>query len=398
MKSNPFCALLSAFFITLLAACNGSTAVQTTVNQNLPAVYAGSVNWVDANGDNWPDLFMCGRDSLGQPFAGLFQQIRVTAPGLTAISFQHQSNAGFLPLLDASSDWADVNGDGKPDLLLCGCQTLKRCTTLIYLNQGNGQFTALDPGITGLHDGQVRWGDLEGDGDLDILVSGYSPEFFHYTEVFVNDGNLHFTPAKTALEGFAAPRLSWADMDGDGDLDLAIAGFNRGDTLKMQVWEFANGAYRMMDGFGQTAPWYGTLRWVNLDQDKHLELFTSGFQNGKSMHITYDWNGTGWTHLSTNIPPAFHLDADFADLDQDNDQDILLSGNTGGSFKTLVLKNNGQGNFISTGQALDGYSDPLLKWADVDGDGDFDFIIMGGNPQNPLHTRIFLNKNNQFSN
>src|SRR6266487_1032571 len=111
----------------------------------------------------------------------------------------------------------DVDGDGWPDIYLCSLQGPNR----LYRNSGNWRFEEMDIGDAACAEQfspGATFADVDGDGDLDLLVNGIAAG----TRLFLNDGRGKWTEVKdsglsrTAL----ATSLALADIDGDGDLDL----------------------------------------------------------------------------------------------------------------------------------------------------------------------------------
>jgi hypothetical protein len=111
----------------------------------------------------------------------------------------------------------DVDGDGWPDIYLCNLQGANR----LYRNLGNWRFEEMDPGETACAE-QLSTGatfaDVDGDGDLDLLVNGVAAG----TRLFLNDGKGKWTEAKASglSRTASATSMALADIDGDGDLDL----------------------------------------------------------------------------------------------------------------------------------------------------------------------------------
>src|SRR5437867_3600929 len=111
----------------------------------------------------------------------------------------------------------DVDGDGWQDIYLCSLQGPNR----LYRNLGNWRFEEMDIGDAACAD-QLSTGatfaDVDGDGDLDLLVNGIVAG----TRLFLNDGKGKFTEVKDSglSRTASATSLALADIDGDGDLDL----------------------------------------------------------------------------------------------------------------------------------------------------------------------------------
>jgi len=111
----------------------------------------------------------------------------------------------------------DVDGDGWQDIYLCNLQGANR----LYRNLGDWHFEEMDAGEAACR-GQFSTGatfaDVDGDGDLDLLVNGIAAG----TRLFLNDGKGRFTEVKDSglSRTASATSLALADIDGDGDLDL----------------------------------------------------------------------------------------------------------------------------------------------------------------------------------
>jgi hypothetical protein len=117
----------------------------------------------------------------------------------------------------------DVDGDGWCDIYFCRLEG----DNVLYRNLGNWKFEDLTQAAGVACPDQYSTGaafaDLDGDGDLDLLVNAIGGG----TRSFLNDGQGHFTEiADTRLtRRFGATSLALADIDGDGDLDLYVTNY-----------------------------------------------------------------------------------------------------------------------------------------------------------------------------
>ncbi|HIL72081.1 MAG TPA: hypothetical protein EYG38_19780, partial [Verrucomicrobia bacterium] len=124
----------------------------------------------------------------------------------------------------------DVDGDGRCDLLFCGLDN----ANVLYRNLGDWKFEDITREAGVACENQSSTGavlfDVEGDGDLDLLISGHQSGI----RIFLNDGNAHFTEV-TDSSGLQSSNggatMAVADFDGDGLLDLYAVNY-RNDTIR----------------------------------------------------------------------------------------------------------------------------------------------------------------------
>ncbi len=183
---------------------------------SVDGIERGDIEWGDFDGDGDQDLFVTGYGDNGRQ-AAIFEQ----------------SNGGFTktalavkPMTRSASDWGDFDGDGDQDLLICGSWNdgnTENRLTLIYRND-NGSFTELNPGLTGVDYGDVKWADFDNDGDLDILLSGDTGTE-SIAKIYVNDGT-GFSDSGIFFQGVRNSALAVGDYDGDGDVDVLVSGWD----------------------------------------------------------------------------------------------------------------------------------------------------------------------------
>ncbi|MGI4823727.1 MAG: FG-GAP-like repeat-containing protein [Janthinobacterium lividum] len=127
----------------------------------------------------------------------------------------------------------DIDGDGDLDLLTANTgRTIgifTGTTVSVRLNNGGGEFSGSQEVIVGTGPQDLVLGDIDGDSDLDLLVANQRPVSGSSAVVSVrlNDGHGQFSGTQEVEAGAAPNALAVGDVDGDGDLDLlAAAGIN----------------------------------------------------------------------------------------------------------------------------------------------------------------------------
>jgi hypothetical protein len=90
----------------------------------------------------------------------------------------------------------------------------------ILANDGSGNFTLKGNVGVGSNPDGISFGDIDGDGDLDIAVANWSS---NNVSILANDGSGNFTLKGNVGVGSNPYGISFGDIDGDGDLDIAVA-------------------------------------------------------------------------------------------------------------------------------------------------------------------------------
>ncbi|MEZ4616453.1 MAG: VCBS repeat-containing protein [Caldilineaceae bacterium] len=96
-------------------------------------------------------------------------------------------------------------------------------------------FTQMTNPFTALTKSSAAWADYDQDGDLDLLLIGSSDSANHFTKLYRNDGNHHFSEAHRCITGSAQRRGCWGDYDQDGDPDIALSGSGSGGPWRRSI-------------------------------------------------------------------------------------------------------------------------------------------------------------------
>jgi hypothetical protein len=133
-------------------------------------------------------------------------------------------------IIGAGAALGDIDGDGLADLFLASVER----PAALYHNDGGMRFTdvSASSGIDtkGLATTGAAFADVDGDGKLDLVAGTLGGPL----KLWLNKGGGQFTDAssRSGLDsGFAVTTLTLADVDGDGDLDLYAATYKTGNAL-----------------------------------------------------------------------------------------------------------------------------------------------------------------------
>ncbi len=239
---------------------------------------------------------------------------------------EHNADRGsyFVDIVTSpSSAWGDFDNDGDLDILLTTSSA-----TYIYRNDGYARFSQVEAGLPALPNGIVSWGDFDNDGDLDILaVSRPFREQAPLTRIFRNDGGT-FTDINAALPGIEAGTVKWGDYDGDGDLDILV--MSRLFTSPAANAARRPGIYRNDRGTfipladSLPAAWYGD--WVDYDNDGDLDVIVNGL-DGNGTYAQLIRNDSGrFVSRSPYFTGVWFGDVVSGDMDGDGRVEVLMSG------------------------------------------------------------------------
>jgi len=211
--------------------------VFNTVDTGLPDRKNGSMAWGDFDSDGDQDVILNGHSRTNSMEGGIYEN-----DGTGQFTKVSSSPSG-LVVVFGSSDWGDYNGDGELDLVVSGL-TREGPVTRVYKNDGDGTFTRLDAGLIGTEGGEVAWGDFDADGDQDLIVTGdnrQSGDGDEFTaRLYRYDGSDTFRPVLTGITGVIRSTVDWGDYDNDGDLDLLATGLiNDGGDVSTILYENA---------------------------------------------------------------------------------------------------------------------------------------------------------------
>jgi hypothetical protein len=249
-------------------------------------------------------------------------------------------------------------------------------------------------------------GDLDGDGDLDLVAGGGDGEFFY----FENTGTA-ISPAFAERTGAANPigdlnvsnflKPSFVDLDGDGDLDLVAGGyFGTFDTVEntgsatSPAFVLRTGAANPLNG--QDVGRDSTPSFGDLDGDGDLDLVAGvyagtffAFRNLAGVRAPTAIELTGAANPLAGQDVGDRAATSLGDLDGDGDLD-LVSGetdgffnyfqNTGSAISPAFIQLTGAANPLS-GLVAGTRSTPAL--GDLDGDGDLDLVAGKASPSSP---------------
>jgi hypothetical protein len=382
----PF--LLAIFLLAVPTSRVGATGPSTPlflppVTYNAGAFATEFVAVADVNGDGKPDLVIAIQNAPNGSTQsdGLVGVLLGNGNGTfqAPVTYDSGGNSPF------SLAVADLNGDGRPDIVIPNfCvwigNTCSFTTVGILLGNGDGSFQAVvkyDPGTTGST--SVAIADVNRDGKPDLIIAGLGAG---KVSVLLGNGNGTFQPAVLYDAGVAPYSVAVADLNGDGKPDVVISGSvihnNSGNTLGVLLGN-GDGTFQpavTYDSGASAGGWANSVVIADLNGDGRLDLAVAHYPDSTTGVLLGNGDGTvqpvvlygsgaplAWTVASADVNGNGKADlivADFSGIVG------VLSGNGDGTFqKALTYKVPGDATSITA--------------ADVNGDGRPDLIVTNGN-------------------
>lgn len=206
--------------ISRLMANNGAGMFTWIPGAVFAGFVAGDAEWADFDQDGFPDLLISGENDAGNAFTELYRNNQDGT--FTEIM------AGFPPLKLGTVAWADYNQDTFPDFILTGIDDGFNRSSLVFSNRTDGTFVDVTAMIgvvlPGVEEGATEWGDFNGDNFPDLFIAG-STSGGRFSELLQNNRDGTFSiVVGTGFPALEIPEAAWGDYDGNGVLDLLISG------------------------------------------------------------------------------------------------------------------------------------------------------------------------------
>jgi len=340
-----------------------------------------SIAWGDVDGDGDLDLAV-GNSGFNSGFNRLYRNEN----GMLISSAVWSSDEADDTM---SVAWGDVDGDGDLDLAV-GNHSIGLVSTgqynQLYRNDG-GVLTTGAIWSSDESDGteNVAWGDVDGDGDLDLAVGNIRP---NPNRIYRNDdGVLTTAAAWSSVERDPTSSIAWGDVDGDGDLDLVVGNADEPNRL------YRNGSSvltvnSVWSSDEADSTW--SVAWGDVDGDSDLDFAVGNV--GESNRL---YRNDGGVLTSVAVWSSAEIDhtrsVAWGDVDSDGDLDLAV-GNDGGPNR--LYRNDG-GALTSAAVWSSSETDHTesIAWGDVDGDGDLDLAV--GNSGEP--NRFYRNSSSMLT-
>lgn len=308
------------------------------------------------------------------------------------------SQADFENFTLSSLEFADVDNDSDIDLLIMGRNVDFINVANLYINDGEGNYS-LDQGsnIEGLSSGDLSFGDIDNDNDLDLIVTGRNTSMARRTELYLNDGSGVFTvQSQVQFESVAGSKVALGDLNNDDLLDVVLIGFTGSEAETNVYLNAGNATFTEVSTIFEDV-FLGDIAIFDADNDTDNDVLITGSGNSNNrVSELYLNNGDGtFIESSNSLTGSISSSVAVADIDSDNDLDIIISGlslvNGLQEPTTTLYLNNGMGEYTASTQSFINVGRGNVVFEDIDNDQDLDIFISGVDEDDAIIYSFYLN-------
>jgi len=374
--------------------------------------WTNRVELADINNDGWIDLLFANGGNYSRPGTLEYSRVFLNKGPDDLFEEATLSVFGDNKFISRVIKVRDLNSDGIPDIVLA---TTYESQSQLYMGLGEGRFK----NVTSTHlpqilasIGDVEFGDVDDDGDLDMILADWGPgsnmtNSGGRTMLWLNDGAGYFSNVTESQMPELLIRFSWdlefIDFDNDFDLDIAVS-CKRCPTSRMFV-NNGKGFYdekRLLPAYTNNYD----FEVMDLNKDGFMDMVTindgdivDGENSSRKEHIFLNDGGKRFIDATDLMwPDESNVGKDdnnisFLDYDSDGDADFLISSLTG---EDRLLINDGDGHFSLMQPIMSGKPTPLtlsMVLGDLNKDKRLDIVMGQGEGDKDIDERIYLGKN-----
>ncbi len=391
--NSHFLATLLFMLLNLIGgALNAQPFILRVAEQNLEKVDFGTINLADIDRDGKLDVAVIGltRSIVLKPIVSLVRfenEVDILRPGgvidVITTYGQPTGTLGLTGIWMGSSDWSDLDGDGELDLIMIGAKNLDEpfvSKARIAFDLGGLQYLdqVIDD-IQGVRNNCMAVTDFDGDAEKDVLVAGIEDNGNYSTRLYLHSNQFNFTEEQTGIPGFAYCDIDYGDIDNDGDNDFLISGITFDGYRSFIYTNDGNAMFTRtnndLEKFG-----YSSAGFADFDLDGDLDLALAGAQPDphvvKGFIKIYLNDGHGnYSESAIEVKGAFYGDIKWADFTNDGFPDLYISGAetlSGDRVGRIYVNMDGRHLRLVVNAGEFLYSSAAV--GDYDGDGDVDIF------------------------
>ncbi len=248
--------------------------------------------------------------------------------------------------------------------------------------------------FTPTRESAIGWGDYDGDGYLDMLLAGNIGGGQNETGLYYNNAGASFSKVAGTFNDMDWGSIQWADYDHDGDIDALVSGEEVYYDNHTRVYRNDGGTF-VMTNIDLNSGYAASTTWCDFNNDGKLDILVTALDPSIS-ELTNLYKNEGndvFTEVfGHGLPNMAYGMAAWGDIDKDGWIDLAMTGLTDmAQYITKIYRNNGNATFTEIA-SFEGLNHSTIAWGDYDNDGDLDFLQTGKNAGNYDKTYVYRNE------
>lgn len=344
----------------------------------------GNAMAVDLNGDNRLDIVYAGGES---------HQVQQGGVRINMGNYSFAATQGLRRVYMSNFAAGDLNGDGHIDLLQAGWDFWDSYNAL-WMNDGTGRLT--EQRLVSAKNTSPACGiaDVNNDGLSDFFFVGNKTD----NSFYLQRQDRTFAPAVAKLKlpgGFSDPSMVYADFNNDRSVDICLLSNKTGGVYTRMFFNDGKGNFTERNVGLSERGTRGGMAYADVNGDGYLDLVVGGYYYGEQWNSTAADGGKVVTLYLNNGDGTFAKHQEFSeylfdnvtqpvrfcDWDNDGYADLIVTGwnmSQGNVSRTDIYLNDGQGNFtLLPDTRLPGVSESSVELADFGNSGRNDILISG---------------------
>jgi beta-xylosidase len=260
----------------------------TGLKQDCDEMYFNTISVGDYDNDGFNDVLIMCYDSNGRSI-DLYKNDGGTGKFIlqeNALPKDGNTPGKYHPASNGSVMFGDIDNDGWLDIFYTGYSNISRGIR-IYRNMQDGTFKDITPdNIEGSFESQSILADLDGDGDLDILVTGHGDNWARYSSIYYNtinpETNLpEFTLSEASENGITPinkANLLIADFNNDGTMDLIAHGYDGEKDLTRVFYQNNQKRFVQDNQHHIINIKDGGINMGDIDGDNNMDIVIAGYK------------------------------------------------------------------------------------------------------------------------
>lgn len=293
------------------------------VDTGMLGVGNGCARFADLDGDNDLDAVLAGQHL----FSVDTTRVYINNNGVFS-----DTGTNLPPRVSNSMSFGDYDNDGDLDILMTGGTIDESAVGYleIFRNEGNFSFTQINVMTPGIRNGCAEFGDYNNDGWLDIAVTGSAGSGNYVTKILKGSNSGVFTELPVTLLGLRYSKVAWVDYDGEGDLDLLVSGsyVNESPSVFKLYRNDSNDVFTEVSQAAVLGERQGDLAWGDVNNDGFADIILNGLiTNTTTVANVYLYNPqTGLYEDAQTMIYLKYACMSLGDYNNDTKLDMSLSG------------------------------------------------------------------------